>query len=325
MRKLRPTRLFLIAALALGLDAAAGTNTPPPTVFGPEFTAEERALLTQGEVIYRQLCFACHGLDGRGMPLTTGAPGATMAPPLQHAAIATGYRDGAINVVLKGITGPVDGKTYTAVMAPEQFNSDLWVAAAVSYVRASLGNGACLVGTNDVAAVRVAFTNRETPWTMPELLASLPPALTNRARWKLTASHNRAAAPLAVATNLASHYDSRVPQAPGMWFQIQLPRPTTIAGLELNANVAPADFLRAYQVQLSLNGRGWEPAVAVGRGTGPQTEIAFPPSQAKYIRITLTAADPAHHWSLRDLQVLAPAPPPPKPAAAPKPEPSKFD
>lgn len=313
----------------------AAENVPAPkdsTVAGapvpgiaPEFTADDRALLAQGETIYKQLCFACHGLDGKGMPLTSGPPGATMAPPFLHDKIATGYRDGAINVVLKGLTGPAyNGKTYSAVMATEQFNSDLWIASVLSYVRTSFGNSASIIETNDVAAVREAFTNREAPWTTTELLSSLPQPLTNRAKWKLRANHNSATAGRAIETNVTAQYDTKVAQSPGVWFQIQLPAVETIAGLEFNSGSSPDDFPRGYQVQLSGNGRQWSAPVATGRGTGTQTEIIFPTERARYIRITLTAAAP-HFWTIHDLQILGPAPPPPSTPVLQKTEPSKFD
>jgi len=306
---------------------APATNrppAPPPLVFPPEFNSEDRALVTQGELVYRQLCFACHGLDGKGLPLTSGPPGATMAPSLVGDRIATGVRDGAINVVLKGLIGPVDGKTYSAVMAHEEFNSDAWIASVVSYARSSFGNRAPLITTNEVTAIREAFTNRETPWTMPELLASLPPPLTNRAGWKLSASHNSRTARSAVETNATSRYDSRVTQQAGMWFQIEFARLETIAGLEFDSGAATEDFPRVYELQISRNGRVWGLPIAVGRGTGPQIEMNFAPVETRFIRITLTAPSP-HRWSIHNLQILAPAPPPLVAGPPPKPEPSKYD
>ena len=311
---------------ALGVQkiGAALLKLTGAPVLPPEFTAEDRALLAQGQLIYQQLCFACHGLDGRGMPLTSGPPGSTMAPSLQGNPIVTGYRDGAINVLLKGLNGPVDGHTYTAVMSPEQFNNDQWIASVLSYVRAGFGNSASLVRTNDVAAVRASFASRAVPWATPELLATLPPPLTDRLQWKLTASDDSAAAPLAVDADPASSYRTRAAQTPGLWFQVQLPQLETIAGLELNTGASRDEFPRGYQVQLSSDGRRWDPPLATGHGTGAQTEIVFPPAPAKFIRLTLTTADP-HNWSLHDLQLLSPAPPPPKSGPVTKPLPSKYD
>ena len=37
------------------------------------FTPEEQATLDKGKEIYTQLCFACHGDDGRGAPVPGAA------------------------------------------------------------------------------------------------------------------------------------------------------------------------------------------------------------------------------------------------------------
>ena len=46
------------------------------------FTPAELAVMERGEGIYKELCFACHGDDGRGTPQPGAAPGTTMAPSL---------------------------------------------------------------------------------------------------------------------------------------------------------------------------------------------------------------------------------------------------
>ena len=309
--------------------AASGPKTNalpalPPLVFPKEFTAEDRSLVTQGQQVYRGLCFACHGLDGRGTPLTSGPPGGTMAPSLVGARIATGWRDGAVNVLLKGLNGPVDGKTYSAVMAPEQFNPDIWIASVLSYVRTQFGNQAPLVTTNEVAAVRDYFTNRETPWTMPELEATLPPLLPMSEHWKVKASSNSRLAQRAMETNATSQYTSRGMQQAGDWFQIELPEAAMVSGLQFNAGALTNDFPRGYGVRLSLEGSHWDAAVAAGRGTGSQTEISFAATKAKFIRIELTT-NAAARWSIHNLRVLGPPPPPPALSDEPKPEPSKYD
>ena len=97
---------------------------PPP----PRFTASELQVMSRGEIIYKQLCFACHGMDGKGTPMGGTAPGTTLAPPLSGSKTATGYRDGIIRVVLKGLSGPVEGKTYGAQMVPMESNDDDWIA-----------------------------------------------------------------------------------------------------------------------------------------------------------------------------------------------------
>ncbi len=102
-----------------------------------------------------------------------------------------------INVLLKGLTGPVNGKDYVALMVPMESNDDAWFASVASYVRTSFGNQSSLVDTNDVARLRAANLARTQPWTAETLRGSLPQPLANRKDWRLSASHNPAAAPLA--------------------------------------------------------------------------------------------------------------------------------
>ncbi len=297
----------------LGPQLFQASHGPVVPVFPPDFKAEDRLLLARGEQIYKQLCFTCHGLDGMGTPVQGATAPGTMAPSLAGSAKANGYRDGAINIVLKGLTGPQDGKTYPSQMVPMQGNDDIWVASVLSYIRNNFGNHSSIVTPADVARVRAAFKGRVDPWTPAELLATLPQPLTNRAQWKVNASQNPDSAHQAVDDNLKSAYQTLMSQAPGMWFQIDLPEETEIAGLELDAGSSNHDFPRGYTVELSLDGKDWGQPVATGHGTGALTEIIFPPARAKFIRINQTATSPGHLWTIQDLQVLKPSPPPPSP------------
>ena len=76
-----------------------------------------------------------------------------MAPPLAGSPRVQGHRDYIIKVLLKGMTGPLDGKTYRDVMVPMD-RTDEWVAGVASYVRTSFGNTGGLVTPADVARVR---------------------------------------------------------------------------------------------------------------------------------------------------------------------------
>lgn len=85
---------------------------------GPAVAPEVAASLERGGAIYNELCFSCHGEDGRGTPLAGAEVGATRAPSLESAARVSAHRDHLIKVLLHGLTGPVDGKTYSEVMIP---------------------------------------------------------------------------------------------------------------------------------------------------------------------------------------------------------------
>ncbi len=170
-----------------------------PAAAFPDFTPKQVELLTRGQEIYKQLCFMCHGLDGKGAPLQGSAiPGVLMAPALGGSGKITGCKDGVINIVLKGLTGPQEGKAYSAQMVPMEGNDDNWIAAVISYVRNSFGNSASIITPQDVARVRASFKNRVDPWTLEEWRATLPQPLGDRWRWKVTASNNPETAGLAI-------------------------------------------------------------------------------------------------------------------------------
>src|SRR5262249_40913703 len=132
-------------------------------------------------------------------------------------------------------------------------------------------------------------------------------------------------------------WSTGVPQAPGMWFQIELPQPSLVtevqfdspgaprnrrgnlapapapgappgpagrAGAAAAGVPAPAGYPRAYSVQVSMDGKKWSKPVAQGAGERVHTTIAFAPARAQFVRITQTdnIAD-APPWSIRNLRV----------------------
>ena len=157
------------AASAFGRGGRGG---PPP------FSPAELAVMERGEAIYKEVCFACHGDDGRGTSLAGGPAGATMAPSLASSTRVQGHRDYVTKTLLHGMDGPIEGKTYAGgVMAPMGTNRDEWIAAIGSYVRNSFGNVGSFVSTADVARVRADTASRKTFWKVDELMASLPTPL----------------------------------------------------------------------------------------------------------------------------------------------------
>jgi mono/diheme cytochrome c family protein len=299
-------------------SAVLATNAPPvvvalgksllapPTSWPREFSGADKALLTKGEAIYQELCFACHGFDGRGMQVEGAKPGTTLAPPLSGSPRVAGQREALIHILLKGLAGPINGKTYEALMVPMESNNDEWIAAAASYVRNSFGNKAGMVSVKEVAALRAASKVRTQPWTVEDLLAALPnPPLANRSAWKLTASHNAASLALAVDGKADTRYDTRTPQVPGMWVQIELPAETTLTGVRLDASGSNSDYPRGYTVELSGDGKTWAKPIATGEGNSALTEIKFPAAKTKFIRITQTGTVKGLFWSIHELDLLS--------------------
>lgn len=307
-----PDAKAMIQSTAMSTNATSGLREiaiqmlAPPRSWGREYTAEQKKLLERGDEIFKELCFACHNPDGKGTPVE-GKPGLTLAPPLAGSRTVNGHKDGLIYVLLKGLAGPVNGKVYDAQMVPMESNDDEWVAAIASYVRNSFGNRATTITPQDVAKLRAAAKGRTEPWTVEELRSILPQApLGGRERWKLTASHNEKNIGKSVDGNPTSRWDTAAFQVPGMWFQIELPKETDIAGLMLDTSGSGGDYPRGYEVQLSLDGKDWGKPVATGKGTSALTEIQFPPVKTKFIRITQTGEVKGLYWSIHELDILEP-------------------
>jgi mono/diheme cytochrome c family protein len=230
------------------------------------FTAEDRRTLLGGERAYRELCFACHGEDGKGAPAggTAGAP--LLGAPLAGSPRVTGHRDYVIKVLLNGLSGPIEGANVSAgsVMVSMGTNTDEWIADVANYVRNAFGNsGRPLITPAQVAAVRQASARRS-PWTLAELQPTIPVQLTNTTEWTLTASHNSDGA-AALTQPAAGRWDTGTAQEPGMWFQIGLPQSTLIAEIQLDAT-APTG--RATGGLGGFGGLGVATTSAVPRGGG---------------------------------------------------------
>ncbi|QHT71051.1 cytochrome C [Rhodocytophaga rosea] len=92
-----------------------------------------RKMILDGAITFKSLCATCHGGDGKGLP-------SQIAPPLVvNFRRMMENKEGMIKILLHGLTGPVEGKTYPDVMPPMGANEDAWIASVLSYVRYDLG------------------------------------------------------------------------------------------------------------------------------------------------------------------------------------------
>ncbi len=230
-----------------------------------------------------------------------------MAPPLAGSKTVV-QGDAILKVLLQGLSGPVNGKTYEAQMVSMGTNPDQWIADIASYVRKAFGNQGALVTKDDVKKLRALTKAHTAPWTIEELRAGYPSPMEDRAAWKLSASHNEKDLAKCVDGDDTTRWSSNKPQAPGMWFQIELPAATEVAGLVLDSSKSGNDYPRGYKVELSNDGSAWEKPVLQGEGNNAVTELIFPkPAKTKFIRITQTGEAKGTFWSIHELEVLKPA------------------
>lgn len=134
----------------------------------------DRKLVLQGAAIFQSLCVACHGPEGQGLP-------GDIAPPLISKFKLLEHKDGVIKILLHGLKGPVDGKTYPDQMPPMGANNDEWIASVLNYLRYDLCmrsfpnmhetyiNNFVLVQPEQVKKIREAYTGRMQPWTWTEI------------------------------------------------------------------------------------------------------------------------------------------------------------
>ncbi|HMH31776.1 MAG TPA: c-type cytochrome, partial [Puia sp.] len=137
-----------------------------------------RKVILDGATIYRTLCSSCHGPDGKGLATQ-------VAPPL---VVENNFRrlmsakDTTIMILLHGLKGPVNGKSYAVEMPSMASNNDQWIASVLSYIRYDLGINnrfpgnmsasflaRVMVSPDEVKKIRAQTAGRDKPWTMDDL------------------------------------------------------------------------------------------------------------------------------------------------------------
>jgi len=267
-----------------------------------DLSDRERSLMKKGEEIYATLCATCHGENGKGLEVA-GMKGAMLAPPLAGSKTINSNPRGGLYVLLKGMQGPIDGKKYEGLMIPMATNDDEWIASVLSYVRNSFGNRGSFVTPGDVAQARKDTADRAEPWTYEELRDHLPQVIPI-SKLKVTASANSGAANKAIDGSTDSRYTTEKFMEPGMWFQIELEKETSVTGVILDTKESGNDYPRGYELTVSSDGKEWSAPLAKGQAKGSVTDIEFKAVPAKFIRITQTGRADGNFWSIHELEVL---------------------
>jgi len=148
----------MLAIVAIAFGACSQQGETPDSSAATSDTAVHTAevasaassdLMARGEAVFLANCAACHQADGRGL--------AGAFPPLAGSDFLQGNRNEVMATALFGRTGPitVNGVEYNGVMPSLGHLTDAELAAALSYVFGSWGNGGAAVSEAEVAALRV--------------------------------------------------------------------------------------------------------------------------------------------------------------------------
>lgn len=121
------------------------TNIKTPDIIKDNL---EKKVLAAGEQAYKLYCGACHQGDGKG--------DGSRFPPLAGSERVTGDKRKLIEVILKGLSGPltVKGIEYNGVMPAHDFLKNEEIALILTYIRKSFGNDASGVGVGEVIRVK---------------------------------------------------------------------------------------------------------------------------------------------------------------------------
>ena len=139
-----------LKAIAVYLKSLPGSGEPPPTP-----VAQNDPQMQAGQAIYRDVCSACHAIDGNGVPHLF--PSLAKAPQVRAPDPTSGIR-----VVLRGARSVATDAEPTAPGMPsfDRQLSDAQVAAVLTYIRNSWGSAAPAVTPDQVAKQRGALANR---------------------------------------------------------------------------------------------------------------------------------------------------------------------
>ncbi len=114
----------------------------------PEKDNLEVGMIEAGAKIYNMYCGTCHQRDGKG--------DGTRFPPLAETDWVTGNKRRLIEILLKGMEGPitVNGVEYNQIMPAHNFLSNEDLASVLTYIRRSFGNNASSISATEVEKVR---------------------------------------------------------------------------------------------------------------------------------------------------------------------------
>ncbi len=263
---------------------------------------QQDKFLATGETNFQTICSACHGPDAKGTPVP-GIAGMTLGAPLVGSPRVLGKKDIPIKIMLKGMTGELDGKPFPGPMLPLESYDDEWIAATLTYVRNAWGNKAPMVSAADVAAVRAALKDRKDMWQSSEILAMTPLPRKEMRKWVFSASDNPQGCRAAIDGRANSRWDTKSTQHDGMWFAFDMGREYTLDSIVLDSTGSSDDYPREYSVDVSSDGQHWTPTVTRTRGERAVTDIILPGVKARHIRINQHGQSPDKFWSIHELEV----------------------
>jgi mono/diheme cytochrome c family protein len=264
------------------------------------FSIDDQKRFHKGRQIFQMLCVECHGEDAKGRK----TDGGQMGPTLLNSPRVVGPADTIIQIIMNGMTGELDGKTYMAgMMFPNKGQNDEWIASVATYVRNAFGNTASPISPSLVSKIRQESKDRVALWTQNELEKSHSLYLQPDKAWKVSASHNKDHAKYIIDGDVNRRFTSKAKQKKGMWLQVEFPDIQTISGLFMDSATSKDDYARGFDLMVSEDGKTWKKAAYQKVNGAAKTEVLLKkPVNAKSVRLTLNRDDRRRSWSVHELK-----------------------
>jgi hypothetical protein len=252
-----------------------------------------------------------------------------LAPALAGSFRIQQHPEYAVRVILHGLEGAIEGKTYAGgLMQPMKEQSDQWIADVVSYIRNGLSNDASFVSAAQVAAIRANTNKQAGMYKFESLLKQVPVEFVPDQSWKFYATHTSSTRVGGNASpKSAFNYEgwsTGKTQEKDMVFQVEFPTEYTFSefhftstsgfkkGIRPKAGETP-EFTHTYPrnitVEASMNGSDWKVVQANVKGNQGDNIITLPATRAKFMRLKLAegvtaAADDITPWSMRSMKIF---------------------
>ncbi len=268
--------------------------------------ADYAKAMIAGEKAFKGNCANCHGENGKG----TKMGDLLVAPSFHKNPRVRGNISLLTNIVLKGMDGKIDGKSYAGGMMPSvASNGDEYLASVLTYIRNEFGNKGSMVTSDDVATIKKNSPVREMLWTQESLQQAFNQKITNKDNWQVSAnfevSHNRPLTYLidGKSGNKAPFFSSADTRMAGDTITVELAEAVLLSEIEIDfVSFGGSKFHSShYDIALSIEGKNWTVLNRVKNLKDYRITQALG-HQAKFIRIV--NKEDGREWRISEINLF---------------------